>query len=601
MSFFQSIGGYQQYLQNALSSSSDQQALEVQSQEAETSIQNQDNIANEELKSAGLSDLFLGSPVAIKAISEGRNIYKKAQTSYADIKKGYGIIKEKTQALKDMITTSPEKLAELRSASLGADMTPEALMTKMTDLFGEKVANSPVGKMILDKVNQFKEGHEALKASLQEHLEAGNKLHQELISKGEGIEDILNKAPESLSRGQLEYAGHMKNALDYAQKSSEGLLNAGSDLEMKKEALGNVARMEGRSEATVARIKNYAEDRINANFETLKQVASKAQGVLSEGGETILKQVASVPSAEARRVIPRNGSQEFINEAFNPESADLAGNPVRFHKPGELFGEEAKLEVRPSVPENSASFGSAFGGDVNYEALAKKGAEMVPVLPAEAKSVLSSFGSFKSKAGEFYDMAKSKLSELGESVGGKLLKGVGSVGLEAVNVAGGVLGAEQLAQGKVSAQNLLGAKQLESAPELLKNVGSGIQKGVSSFSEKAGNTLSEYASRAKASVSDTLDLVKSNIAKAGISGGEKIAGEEVAGKVGEGLAEKGLGELGLEAGLATIPVVGEIADIGLGIGAVVSAVKDLFHKPEMAPVMPTVAQGLQVTRQAGVY
>ena len=153
----------------------------------------------------------------------------------------------------------------------------------------------------------------------------------------------------------------------------------------------------------------------------------------------------------------------------------------------------------------------------------------------------------------------------------------------------------------MSAQNLLGAKQLEGAPELVSSVGSGIQKGVSSLSEKAGNTLSEYAAKAKASVSDTMDLIKSNLGKAGMSGGEKVAGEEVAGKVGEDIAEKGLGELGLEAGLATIPVVGEIADIGLGVGAVISAVKDLFKKPTVAPIMPTVAQGLQVTRQAGVY
>lgn len=596
MSFFQSIGGYQQYLQNALSASANQQALEVQSEETETSLQNQDNIANEQLKSAGLSDLFLGSPVAIKAISEGRSIYKKAQTSYADIKKGYGVIKEKTQALKDMITTSPEKLAELRTASLGEDMTPEALVSKMTDLFGEKIAKSPVGKMILDKVNQFKETHASLKASLQEHLEAGNKLHQELTAKGENLGELLNKPAEELSRGQLEFANHIKNALDYAQTSAKGMSDLGSDVAMKQEALGNAMRLEGKKQSTIDRIKNYSEERLNTEFEKVKTMASKAQGAVSEAGETIMKQVASVPAAESRIAISKTSSQEFTNPLFvNYE--DIYKPPTR----SERLAAEAKLEVKPAIPENAVSFGSAFSSDVNYESLAKRGASMIPVLPNEAKSVLSTFDSFKSKAGEFYGKAKSALSEFAEGTAGKLLKGVGEVGLEAVGAVGGVASAEQLAKGKVSAQNLLGAKQLEGAPELVSSVGSGIQKGVSSLSEKAGNTLSEYAAKAKASVSDTMDLIKSNLGKAGMSGGEKVAGEEVAGKVGEDIAEKGLGELGLEAGLATIPVVGEIADIGLGVGAVISAVKDLFKKPTVAPIMPTVAQGLQVTRQAGVY
>tara|TARA_R110000868_G_scaffold411647_1_gene706683 strand:+ start:115 stop:1905 length:1791 start_codon:yes stop_codon:yes gene_type:complete len=596
MSFFQSIGGYQQYLQNALSSASNQQALEVQTEESESSMQNEDNIANQQLKSAGLSDLFLGSPVAIKAITEGRNIYKKAQTSYADIKKGYGIIKEKSQALKDMITTSPEKLAELRAASLGEDMTPEALVSKMTDLFGEKVANSPVGKIILDKVNQFKEAHASLKAAALEHLDAGNKLHQELTAKGENLGELLDKPAEALSRGQLDFANHIKNAIDYAQTSTKGLTEMGSDLAMKREALGNAMRLEGKKQSTIDRVKNYSEERLNTEFEKVKTMASKAQGAVSDTGETIMKQVASVPAAESRIAIPHTSSQEFTNPLFvNYE--DLYRPPTR----SERMATQASLEVKPTVPENAISFGSAFGGDVNYESLAKRGASMVPVLPTEAKSVLSTFDSFKSKAGEFYGKAKSALSEFAEGTAGKLLKGVGEVGLEAVGAIGGIGSAEQLAKGKVSAQNLLGAKQLEGAPELVSSVGTGIQKSVSSISQKAGDTLSEYAAKAKASVSDTMDLIKTNLTKAGMAGGEKIAGEEVAGKVGEGLVEKGLGELGLEAGLATIPIVGEVADAALGIGAVVSAVKDLFHKPAMAPIMPTVAQGLQVTRQAGVY
>lgn len=594
MSFFQSIGGYQQYLQNALSSTSNQNALQQESSEAATSLQNEDDIANEELKSSGLSDLFLGSPVAIRAITEGRGIYQKAKATYGDIKKGYQSIKENAQAVKDFITTSPEKLAELRTASLGEDMTPEKITQKLTDLFGEKIASSPIGKALLDKVQVFKDAHESLKAAALEHLEQGNKLHAELTSKGEALGDLLSKPAEALSRGQLDMAGHLKNAIDYAQGSAKGLLEAGSELAMKKQSLVNAMKATGVGEGAEARVAKFTEENVNKRFERLKQMASKAEGTVSEAGETILKQAASVPAAEARRVVPKSGAQEFMNPAFDESAAEpLVTKAFKAKR----FGEEPELTVTPST-EGRFTFGSPSDlahelvGSVNYDTLSKLGAKRVPVMPEEAKSVLSTFDNFKSKASDFYGKFKQSLSDIGESTIGQVAKNIGGVALEGANVFGGIEAAQQLAQGKVTGMNVLGASQLKSAPEAIEKAGSLVQKGVSSISEKAGTTLSEYAAKAKASVSDTLDLMKSSLVK---------TGEGIAEKVGEGVAEKGLGSLALEAGLGTIPVVGEIADIGLGIGAVVSAVKDLFHKPTAAPVAPTITQGVQITRQAGVY
>ena len=260
----------------------------------------------------------------------------------------------------------------------------------------------------------------------------------------------------------------------------------------------------------------------------------------------------------------------------------------------------SRVEPTVAAPRNVASGGISYGSPFDYEHAALGGAAKVPVLPAEAKDVLSAFDNFKAKAGSAYDAAKSAFTSLGESALGKVSKAVGGTAIEALNIYGGIQGAEGLAKGNVNISNVLQAQTLKGAPEAVGEVAGYVQKGVSSISKTAGETLSSYAERAKQGVSDTMDLIKSSIT----SGAEKIGasiGEGVAEKVGTGIAEKGLGELGLEAGLATIPIVGEVSDIALGIGSIVSAVKDLFHHPDKPVAAPTIIQGAQISRQAGVY
>ena len=583
MSFFQSIGDYQNYLQTALNNASNQQALSTQSQETEQGLQNEDNIANEELKSSGLSDLFLGSPVAIQAITRGREIYSKARDTYGDIKKTYASLKEKAQAAKDYLTTAPEKIKALQDATLGKELSPEELTTKMTELFGEKIAKSPVGEMILNKVQSLKEFHQAAKASATEHLEAGNRLADEIGLKSEKLKDLISTPKELLTQSQIELAGHLQGALEKAHKTIlGGAASVEEELSAKKNALMEAFKS---SPSKLESIANMSETGISNQFEKLKAVGTK----LSAGGETMLAEASASPLAEVRKAMPRATTQEFSNAAFQPLSAE----PIVSTKfQARQFGE--KPEPKIEAPKNAfeESFSNIGGMPLDYEHLSKIGATRVPVIPEEAKSLLDTLGEYKTKAASFFGKISQGVKDLGESKVGGILKGVGGVALDTFNVAGGAIAAEQLAKGKVSAQNLLGASQLKEAPAALKGGAELVQKGVSSVSEKAGSALSSYAEKAKAAVTDTMDMLKSSVLK---------TGEGVATKVGEGIAEKGLGDLALEAGIGAIPIVGEIADIGLGVGAVVSAVKDLFHKADKPVAAPVVTQGVQISRQAGVY
>lgn len=592
MSFFQSIGGYESYLQNALQSASNNQAIEEQMQGNEQSMQNEDNIANEALKSAGLSDLFLGSPIAIKAISEGKGIYSRAKSAYADIKESYNTIKARSADLKDFLTTGPEKLQQLKEASLGADMTPEALTAKMTELFGEKYAKSAVGKIIMNKVDEYKKGFEDLKGKLGEHLEAGNELHARIEAGKTKFGELLSKPVEQLSSQELNVASHFKNILEKAH----GVIGQGvNELEAKKSALAQAFKD---SPSRLERLKGLSDEAIASDFEKLKSVASRA---ISQGGEVVQKMAEASPLAEVRtaaRRAPQPTStrkyetkpSEFRNPLFDEGAAD---QPVSTRFIAKDF---SRVEPTIAAPRNVASGGLSYGSPFDYASAAVEGVGKVPVLPVEAKDVLSAFDSFKAKAGSAYDAAKSAFTSLGESAIGKVGKAIGGTAVEALNVYGGIQGVQGLAKGQVTPSNILQAQALKGAPEAVGEVAGYVQKGVSSISKTAGDTLASYAEKAKQGVSDTMDLIKSSIT----SGGEKL-GEGLAEKVGAGVAEKGLGELGLEAGLAAVPIFGEVADAALGIGSIVSAVKDLFSKPDKPVAAPTIIQGAQISRQAGIY
>jgi len=89
---------------------------------------------------------------------------------------------------------------------------------------------------------------------------------------------------------------------------------------------------------------------------------------------------------------------------------------------------------------------------------------------------------------------------------------------------------------------------------------------------------------------------------AGTSAGEDIAAGLAEGGVEE-VAEVGLGDLALNA----IPVVGEIADVGLAAFSVFEGIKSLFHHdstpdiPPPPPPPPMVTSSVSFAGQAGVY
>jgi hypothetical protein len=242
-------------------------------------------------------------------------------------------------------------------------------------------------------------------------------------------------------------------------------------------------------------------------------------------------------------------------------------------------GEVDLVEEKVASPRNKAIQRIAPEKGSPFENLAKEGISGVD-------SGLSSY----------YSKAKNYLNTLKESSPSKILGGTLGAGLEGLNTFAGGEAAKALSEGKVSAMNVLQASQLKNAPSALQGAISTIGEGVKATGEKgaslvenATNTLNEYASKAKSTISDTFDLLKSKVAESGA--------EDVAGKI----AEKGLGSFLGEAVLGAVPVIGEISDISLGIGSIVEAIKDIGHKAAVAPPQEQVVQGVQMGHAAGVY
>lgn len=636
MSFFTTIQNSQAYLQSALNSASSQDDLETQSMESEMSLQNEDNIAAQALKSAGMSDLFLGAPVALRGLIEAPAVYDRAKEAYAGLKDTYYKIKSKAEELHNLVTTAPEKLKALREANAGEGLSPEDLQAKVVELFGEKIGNSAVGKSIVENLNKFKEAHGQLKQAALEHYEAGKGLLAKAEEHVANVKSVAEKPLESLSSSDLGQAlrssdivNQIHGAVTEGAKQFTSALPSTEELSARLEAIKS--KVEPTMEAVTSEIPKSFEGlnkKIPYTFEELaksgkKAIASRLPEMtplegLRTAGETTLKRtvlepfmekVSSLKTSVTDRIKALKSQQEEITSKLLtgdvPEQLKSQLEAQLTSIKGKILNEQGNISTSnrlASLNEAEPKMVSAAKGEVDLvepkiASARNKAFERIAPKPESSFESLAKKGLGETEGiSSYYAKAKNYLSTLKESSPGKILGGTLGAGLEGVNVAAGVESARQLAEGHLSAMNVLQTSQLKNAPEALKGavstIGEGIkatgQKGVN-FVEGATNTLKEYADKARSSVSDTMDLLKSHIAE---SGAEDVA---------KGIAEKGLGSFLGEAVLGSIPVVGEIADIGLGIGSVVEAIKDIGHKAPVAPAAPSIVEGTQVSRQAGVY
>jgi len=637
MSFFTTLANQQGYLQSALNSASSQDDLETQSMESEQSLQNEDNIATQALKSAGMSDLFLGAPVALRGLIEAPAVYGRAKEAYAGLKDTYNTIKEKAKELHNLVTTAPEKLKALREANAGEGLNPEDLQAKVVELFGEKIGNSAVGKSIIENLGKFKEAHGQLKQAALEHYEAGKGLLAKAEEHVANVKSMAERPLESLSSSDLGEAFRSSDIVNQIHGAvTEGAKQFTSALPSTEELTGRLESIKSKVapviESVTSEIPKSFEGlnkKIPYTFEELaksgkKAVASRLPEMtplegLRTAGETTLKRtvlepfmekVSSLKTSVTDRIKALKSQQEEITSKLLtgdvPEELKSQLEAQLTSIKGKILGEQGNISTSnrlASLSEAEPKMVSAAKGEVDLvepkiASARNKAFERIAPKPESSFESLAKKGLSDSETGlsSYYSKAKNYLTTLKESSPGKILGGTLGAGLEGVNVAAGVESARQIASGHINAMNVLQTSQLKNAPEALKGAVSTIGEGIkatgergANFVEGATNTLKEYADKARSTVSDTMDLLKSHIAE---SGAEDVA---------KGIAEKGLGSFLGEAVLGSIPVVGEIADIGLGIGSVVEAIKDIGHKAPVAPPAPSIVEGAQVSHSAGIY
>ena len=238
--------------------------------------------------------------------------------------------------------------------------------------------------------------------------------------------------------------------------------------------------------------------------------------------------------------------------------------------------------------------------------------EDMPRLPitGESEGLGGLISKYRQSASDAIDNLKSSFrsTAVGSAVSGALeseaaqnLSKVGGGLLSGVNVAGAGLSIEQLGKhfnqmsGSQKAMDTFQASQIKEVPELASDISRGVQTTVSSISKSAGDQLNAFTDSAKMTFQNGLEAMKS---KLGELTGRQIA-EKTAEGVGEKVGEDSALEIAGESALSAIPVVGEIADVGLGLFSLGEGIKDLFSHRAAAPAPPRTE--VQQTQQFGVY
>jgi hypothetical protein len=224
-------------------------------------------------------------------------------------------------------------------------------------------------------------------------------------------------------------------------------------------------------------------------------------------------------------------------------------------------------------------------------------------------------GELRSDIAKTSEQIQSKVGEQAESILGKIKETL-STAREGIAPVGEVL-SKTLAplsvfEGAISAQSLLTGKGSTTDKLMdLTNVkfGASEAKGIveGAAAKIKGVIGGEAAQKAQIATEEQAQVAK-EIAQQGKPTTESIiksagtkAGEDIAENIGKEVAEKA-SEEGVAAGIASsIPVVGEISDVALGIYSVIDSLKNLFTSPSKPKPPPQILSSVQLTPQAGVF
>lgn len=650
MSKYYSDSAYQTYLNNALNAVSTITSENLNARESTANIDEEIDMAKQAQKSSGVEELLIGLPTGLKGVTQLPDAYRKFKATTAELADKWEQLKAKGTQLKEIIQKAPQDLEDLKN--LG-----KTTFGKLTDI--GKTGIAKVTKTVTETTKDLK-SHIALSGEdlsnrltdlKAQSLEEFGKIKSGALSSVSDIDSLKSAFLDNVKQRYNINTNTIENNINDAKGKIEELTAKASgriDEPFMRQKISdlsdNVSKLENLKSQGEAEVNKYSKvfddlkskvAPIQAKAEALQATAEEHVNNLKSAGEHITTIEGEGPKSMSLLERFHKGLEDVGLKTKKPiEMQDLQRGQQMAPVPVEEtnLGTSAVAEVaKPSTRFNFESQGKssqmfeedfnmdpeAFSSDVRRTATVQVAKEVpiyseVSKLEPETEGILS-----KLKTG--YSNFKSSLSEstvgkaftsVAESTLGKAVSGTVGYGLEAGNILGGVMSAEQLitGQAKTGGQKAIDSLQTESAvrslPEFAEQTGKIIKSGVSSISESAGAKLGELGDSFKSTLSQGIESAKTAIGIGKSGAGEIIGAGSEALEAG-GLVAKEAGESALkiigEGVLQAIPVVGEISDVMMGGYALFEGLKDLFHKSGPVVTAPVVSQGVQFQHQAGVY
>jgi len=651
MSKYYSDSAYQTYLNNALNAVSTITSENLNSRESTANIDEEIDMAKQAQKSSGVEELLIGLPTGLKGVTQLPDAYRKFKATTAELADKWEQLKAKGTQLKEIIQKAPQDLEDLKN--LG-----KTTFGKLTDI--GKTGIAKVTKTVTETTKDLK-SHIALSGEdlsnrltdlKAQSLEEFGKIKSGALSSVSDIDSLKTAFLDNVKQRYNINTNTIENNINDAKGKIEELTAKASgriDEPFMRQKISdlsdNVTKLENLKSQGEAEVNKYSKvfddlkskvAPIQAKAEALQATAEEHVNNLKSAGEHLTTIEGEGPKSVGLLERFHKGLEDIGLKTKKPiEMQDLQGGqqmaPIPTQETSLGATPVAVESVRPATRINFEPQGKssqmfeedfnmdpeAFSSDVRRTATVQVAKEVpiyseVSKLEPETEGILS-----KLKTG--YSNFKSSLSEstvgkaftsVAESTLGKAVSGTVGYGLEAGNILGGVMSAEQLitGQAKTGGQKAIDSLQTESAvrslPEFAEQTGKIIKSGVSSISESAGAKLGELGDSFKSTLSQGIESAKTAIG-IGKSGASEVIGAGSEALEAGGIVAKEAGESALkiigEGVLQAIPVVSEIADIGVASYGIFEGLKDLFHKSSPVVTAPVVSQGVQFQHQAGVY
>lgn len=587
------MSSIQNFLQNALSidtnESNAQQQYDFEKENQTLTYEGLTEAAKEQaqqLLDTGLQQLPFGIAEAARGVSNlwstGKKIYAFKEKYSPEIAKFQSKVEDAFSNIGKDSESSVDFASVLKA---GASKYGEAVIAKIAPQIKERTGIDI--KVALEK-SKGEGGIEAGIANLKEQgVNVGKKVATGLTNEvTTRVNEVASKANQLVNGAGVENAANPNLRIETSREIKNPIF----------EGLPSDEALAPHSNAFTQLIGSKAD-------EASKAVAAKTQSVLDTFKKT---------------------KSDLITE-FNNKKASL--DTATDEATQRLSDAQAKVErLQAKAPAEQATGGrSMFPAERGRTPVTKTGSPQLEAAKQEVATHQATIDDLTNQTQGLIDEYQGKASAIKTSVASSLEglqteaksiasqafsagKAVGGVALEGLGVAGGVESIIDLAQNKPT-----------SGGQIFQDT-AGIYAGGRSGQSLAGGAINFVKSKTQQAVNEASKVVEGETknvaeytAKFGEAGTQAVAkeagaatAEATAEAVGKGLGEEGA-ELGATAlGVSAIPIVGEVLDIGLGIGTLVDSLYNIFHKSSSAPAPPPPPpmpqqQVVSVQRQQGIF